>query len=187
MALLAPDFEDTRAEYAARTLGTTRDSYLKARGYPSMQPADIGAAAGGYSDEKNRVYINPNAAAPGQSLAHEMSHASDNAQLQHRQWLQKQQAAGYTLNPNQQRFVAGHLGANAGVSRTVKALSPSFARANADYGATPEEARAFGVGAFYNPRNTDYARQMPNHMNATMATEQAVMEDLANRALGVRR
>jgi hypothetical protein len=191
MALLDPTFEDERAAFAARTLGTTRDSYLRAAGrYPSIQETKLnGTMSGGYSDQTNKVYIQPGTGSMQSTMAHELSHASDNAQGIQQQNIEGRIAGGMATTPAQMQFLRARQQAATQVPRTLRALAPGYVQANAQYGATPEEARAFGVGVFYNPndRRGPAANIIPPHVNATMATEQAIMEELAHRALGVRR
>lgn len=176
-----------RAQAAAREGQAYRDmqEYLKTRGavpdieagsLPSQTAAEfqrtiLPVGAGTIKVNRGRLADRARETLPA-TLTHELAHAVDR-QI-------SQQAAEQAGMPNQfteayRKLVGPNESRRADIARK---LDPAWEKRNRSYRSSPRELAGHGMGAF-----VDNAAQTPGpgHVDATAATELAILMDLANR------
>jgi hypothetical protein len=142
---------------------------------------------GGELPKNGVISLNYGAGEP--TLAHEMTHAADNAMGN--QYFEQTRPTGFFSAPPSNQFTRGYAKLQLGPSvngrssqnqYAGKLSSEDWAKKNLDYRSSSTELPAFGVGNMSgNPEN-----KAPGHIDATMATEMAILLDLAKRNPGVK-
>lgn len=125
---------------------------------------------GNYNAWENRIKVNPLATNPERTLSHELQHAVDSILDGQRYTTQEK---GSSMTPDERRFLEGHSKINEETKIPMKGLS--------NYRSSRGERQSYGVANSRYP-GPDINDATP-HLDATMATEQAILLDLANRAL----
>lgn len=129
---------------------------------------------------KNGV-IKLNYGAGDPTLAHEMTHAA-NSEISNQYFNAVRPQNIMFIPPADNQFTSGFkkLRLNSDNAEYLNKLSnsrPNWVKDNADYRASSTELPAFGVGNMSGSK--DY--RAPGHIDATMATEMAILLDLAKR------
>ena len=125
---------------------------------------------GNYQNWENKIKINPFAIYPERTLSHELQHAVHNMMGGQRYTTEKK---GSSMNEDERRFVEGSKKLDKETNIPLGDLSR--------YRRSPNERQAFGVANSRYPDKMEF--EGTPHLDATMATEQAILLDLANRAL----
>jgi hypothetical protein len=125
---------------------------------------------GNYRAWDHAIKLSPLADNPKNTLSHELQHAVSNIMDGQRYSIKRDK---WKPTPEEQRFVEAFAKLNEPTKLPLGELSR--------YRQSPSEAKAFGVG------NSNYpysgAFEGTPHLDSTMATEQAILLDLAKRAL----
>jgi hypothetical protein len=125
---------------------------------------------GNYQNWENKIKINPFAIHPERTLSHELQHAVSNMMGGQRYTTEKK---GSSMNEDERRFVEGSKKLDKETNIPLGDLSR--------YRRSFNERQAFGVANSRYPDKDPYMGTP--HLDATMATEQAILLDLAKRAL----
>lgn len=138
---------------------------------PSMQMDFLPIGTNGnYRAWDNQINLSPLADNPKNTLSHELQHAVSNIMDGQRYSIKRDK---WKPTTEEQQFVEAFSKLNEPTKIPLGDLSR--------YRQSPSEAKAFGVG------NSNYpysgAFEGTPHLDATMATEQAILLDLAKRAL----
>ena len=157
-----------------------RDYLMQRRSLPPVKMEALGPATAGEfargKDLPSTGQISLNYGAEAGTLAHELTHATDQAIT--RQFYEGVQDR--RLNVPQFEDAYRKLRFRGGPQELAKRLAPAFLEQNKDYRATNSELPAFGVGDTLAPGW--YSLKAPAHLNPTMATETAILLELAQRA-----
>lgn len=138
---------------------------------PKIEMYDLPIGVNGnYNGWENRIRLSPLADDPKSTLSHELQHAVDSIMDGQRLTTQKK---GSSMNPQERQFLEGHQKLNEETKIPLGDLSR--------YRRSPGESKAFGVGNMNYPHRGEF--EGTPHLDATMATEQAILLDLAKRAL----
>jgi hypothetical protein len=125
---------------------------------------------GNYNGWENRIRLSPLADDPKSTVSHELQHAVDSILDGQRITTQRK---GSSMTPQERQFLEAHQKLNEETKIPLGDLSR--------YRRSPGESRAFGVGNMNYPHRGAF--EGTPHLDATMATEQAILLDLAKRAL----
>jgi hypothetical protein len=125
---------------------------------------------GNYQGWENHIKVNPFSENPRNTLSHELQHAVYNIMDGQRYTTERK---GSSMTPDERRFLEGHNKLNQETKIPMEGLSR--------YRRSPNERQAFGVANSNYPYKENY--EGSPHLDATLATEQAILLDLAQRAL----
>jgi hypothetical protein len=138
---------------------------------PKIEMYDLPVGINGnYNGWENRIRLSPLADDPKSTVSHELQHAVDSILEGQKITTQRK---GSSMNPQERQFLEAHQKLNEETKIPLGDLSR--------YRRSPGEARAFGVGNMNYPHRGVF--EGTPHLDATMATEQAILLDLAKRAL----
>lgn len=121
------------------------------------------------------------------TLVHELTHAQQ--QQFGNQYVEEKRRLPGTYGPNSTQFTDAYQKLVTNLDKPyeqrgeafnlAKKLDPAWAAKEQDYRASFAELPAFAVGNMINPREVN--RPGPPHLDATLATEQAILQELAMR------
>jgi hypothetical protein len=121
----------------------------------------------------NRIELDPIAGINNQTIAHETTHSLDAAMARDYEKISRRKLIGWPHDPEALSFHDAY-----------KKLRPSDTKLPLDrtdaYRSSDKELRAFGVGNHASEAPSTYGRP---HLDATMATEMAILRDLYKKML----
>jgi hypothetical protein len=150
----------------------------------SQLPPYVGGA---YARDTNTVELNPRARDPQNTLAHEATHAMFKDMRDKSLYLRDRQNKREPVSSADMSFVDAYNKLDPQLSRVPRMYYPD--NEYNQYRHSFHELPAFAVGRMADPRKSltrgEYFETSPGgqHLDATLATEQAILRDLYNRTL----
>ena len=151
----------------------------------SVSP-DLGTYGGVYDRKDHAIQLSPQMEVPQNTVTHEANHALFHDMQDKSRYIRDQQTTGSGGTQAEKQFVTAWEKLDPDTSRVPKYTYPD--NEYNTYRHSFDEAPAFAVGRMADPRErltrADYWASSPGgtHVDATLATEQAILRDLYRRS-----